>query len=310
MEVKSTETHQVNNNERKDKSKVYFFVIAITALLLTNVYFYVKFKSSGEKLYTVALQKEELQREIDRAEAELDNMKNMNSEDFPVELLQDEKEARRSITDLRLQLDNVNITDIQIQEAKRLIQRLKTRVTVIKEESSELRLQNEMLRKENISLNSKVEEKSSEVKELQADNSDLHKKVVSASSIKVSNILINGVELNRKNIYEVETKAKRVDKLQVKFSIADNPLAQGGPKDIFVRVIDPQGNLIGEGSNVFYIQGGNKLQYTFKENINFTNKGEEYEFLWSDGNKFKKGAYTVLLYSDSAIMGRSSVVFK
>lgn len=310
MEVKSTPTQEVNTNNQKDKSKIYFFIMAITALLLTNVYFYVKFKSSGEKLYTVALQKEELQREIDRAEAELDNIKNMNSEDFPVELLQDEKEVRQSISDLRIQLDDINISDKQIQDTKRLIQQLKTRVTVIKEESSELRLQNEMLRRENESLATKVQEKSTEVQQLQANNSDLNRKVASASSIKVSNILINGVERNRKDVYEVETKAKRVDKLQIKFSIADNALAQNGPKAVFFRVIDPQGNLIADSANVFYIQGGNKLQYTFKEDINFTNKGEEYEFLWNDKDKFKKGAYTILLYSDGSIMGRSSVVLK
>ena len=47
-----------------------------------------------------------------------------------------------------------------------------------------------------------------------------------------------------------------------------------------------------------------------EQNINFTNNGEEYQLLWSDNHKFKKGAYTVLLYADNAIMGRSSVVLK
>lgn len=309
MEIRSTPMQQLNSERKKDKSKLYFFIIAITALLFTNVYFFVKFKSSGEKLYTVALQKEELQREIDRAEAELDNIKNANLLEFSSNLTKDEESARNIISDLRLQLDNVNISEKELQNAKSLIQRLKTNVMSIKEHTSELHLQNEILKKENEVLNTKVEQKSKEVKELQDDNQDLNRKVTSASSIKVSNILVNAVEKNRKGEYEVETKAKHTDKLQIKFTIVDNILSKTGKKDLFVRVIDPLGNLIADSSNIFLVNDGTKLQYTFKEQINFTNNGEEYEFLWNDDN-FKKGAYTILLYADGSIMGRSSIVLK
>lgn len=310
MEIRSTSTQYVNSESKKDKSKLYFFVIAISALLFTNGYFFVKFKSSGEKLYTVTLQKEELQREIDRVEAELDNIKNANLVEFSSDLIEDEESARSIIADLRLQLDNVDISEKQLSEAKGLIHRLKSRVMTIKDDTNELRFQNEILRKENEVLNTKVEEKSFEVTELQAYNKDLNRKVSTASSIKVSNILVNGVEKNRKGNYEIETKAKRADKIQIKFSIADNELSKIGHKDIYVRVIDPMGNLIADNSNIFLVHDGTKLQYTFKEKIDFTNNGEEYEFLWSDVEKFKKGAYTILLYADSSIMGRSSIVLK
>lgn len=308
MEVKGRTTQQ--DNSKKNRSKFYFFVIAVAALLFTNVYFYIKFKSSGEKLYTIALQKEELQREIDRAEAELDNIRIFNADSFPIELVKDEVSIRRTITDLRMQLDDTNINDQQIEHVKDLIQRMKNRITVIKEESNDLRLQNELLKRENELLNSKVEEKNTEVKALKEDNIDLNQKVSTASSVKVSNIAVNGVEKNRRGLYENETRAKRVDELQIRFNIADNVLAPTGKKEVYIRIIDPQGNLIADSSNLFYAQGGTKLQYTFKETISFTNKGEEYEFYWKDNNKFKKGAYTVLLYADESIMGRSSVVLK
>ena len=200
MEIRGTSTQDMSSNNKRDKSKIYFFLIAISALLLTNVYFFVKFKSSGEKLYTVTLQKEELQREVDRAEAELDNLKSSYSEDFPVLFIEDELAVRETIKDLRFQLDDVNINDQQIQTAKSVIQRLKNRVMEIKDETVELRLQNEILRKENEKLNSKVEEKSYEVQALQSDNLDLNKKVSTASSIKVSSIMMNGVEKNIKDM--------------------------------------------------------------------------------------------------------------
>ncbi len=314
MEVKSTveETNTQQENITKPKqvnSKIYFFVIAIVALLMTNVYFYVKYKSSGEKLYTVALQKENLQIEVDRIEAELDILNNTAIEDLPADIKNDEAAAREIINDLRIALENSEITEDQLENARNQITQLKQNVNNIKSNVDELRIQNELLKKENEALSAVIDEKNNQVQKLKEDNSQLNSKIGVASSIKVSNIHVNGIERNRKGEISLETKAKRVEDLQIKFTLADNPLARQGNKDIFVRVIDPQGNLITTNNNVFQVNG-DKLQYTFKEVISFTNKGEEYELYWRDSDKFKKGAYTVLLYADESIMGRSSLVLK
>src|SRR5690606_22097105 len=53
---------------RKDNSRIYFFVIAIVALLATNVYFYVKYKTSDERVAVLSDEKSRLEAEIDRQE--------------------------------------------------------------------------------------------------------------------------------------------------------------------------------------------------------------------------------------------------
>lgn len=309
MEVKSAGQDSEVVEKRKDSSKVYFFIIAIASLLLTNVYFYVKFKSSGEKLYTVTLEKESLQIEIDRIEAELDNFKNQVAT-MPDKMLASENEARKIIADLRKSLDNSSITEEQLDQARKQILQLKSNVGYLKDEIVELKMQNDLLEKENQLLSTQVKTGTQYLEEMAIKNRDLNDKVNVASSIKVSNIQVNGVEIKRKGNREIETRAKRVEELQIKFTIADNPLAKIENKEIFFRVIDPQGNLIAHASNVFYVHG-DVLQFSFKESIQFTNRGEEYQFSWKDTNQdFKKGAYTVLLYAEDAIMGRSSIVLK
>jgi len=306
-EVINKSENEIKTN--KDRSKIYFFMVAIIALLATNVYFYVKYKSSGEKLYTLTLQKEKLQIEIDRIEAELDNIDRQNIQDLPAEVVQQQQNARQIIADLRSALEENNVSDRQIQIANTQVETLKNNVSKLLNEVNDLKIQNEMLKRENVELQGTVREKITTVEKLTNDNSALNEKVMIASSLKVSNIVINGVEQKKNGNLEIETRAKRADKLQIKFTIVDNPLAKKGRKEIYARVIDPQGNLIAASNDVFYVHG-DKLQYTFKENINFTNNGEEYQLLWSDNHKLKKGAYTVLLYADNAIMGRSSVVLK
>lgn len=278
-------------------------------MLATNIYFYVKFRSSGEKVYTLTVQKESLQIEIDRIEAELDNL---NEENVALSeaMKRSELQARKIIADLRKELEANVLTTEQLNQARKIVASLKVDVSGLKTDIADLKAKNEMLKKENEILNSKVSEGESKISGLTAHNSDLKEKVTTASAVKVSNITINGLQEKRKGRVEVETRAKRVDKLEINFTIADNTLAKTGAKEIFVRIINPQGNLIAQSNDIFYVHG-EKLQYTFKESINFTNNGEEYKFLWQEeGKDFAKGAYTILLYADNAIMGRSSVILK
>ena len=173
-----------------------------------------------------------------------------------------------------------------------------------------MRIKNQLLAETNSQLNEKVKENEAKAATLVTDNNVLTDKIAKASSIKVSNVHIVGIEEKRNGSLENENKARRIDKLQINFTIADNPLASIGKKNIFVRVINPKGNLIANSEDLFLVHG-EKLQYTFKESINFNNNGQEYQFIWTDdAHKFQKGAYTVLLYADDAIMGRSSVVLK
>lgn len=293
----------------KVNNKAYFFILAIAALLATNVYFYIKFKSSGEKLYTVTLQRENLQEEIDRIEAELDYIKNQGIE-YSVDYQTIENSVRTTIENLREHLEQSDLSEEELFAAKTQVAQLKDDVSSFKDEVTALRIRNELLVQEKAELNQQLNRTQEEVDKLQASQHVLNDKVSKASSIKVSNVHINGVEVKRNGTTDFNVRAKRVDRLQISFTIADNPVAEVGPKEVYVRVINPNGNLIANAEDIFYVHG-EKLQYTFKENINFTNNGEEYQFLWhGDGQGFRKGAYTILLYADNAIMGRSSIVLK
>ncbi|MFD1769387.1 hypothetical protein [Sphingobacterium suaedae] len=293
---------------KRNNSKVYFFIIAIAALLATNIYFYVKYRSSGEKLYTMAIQKQDLQIEIDRIEAELDNLVALKSSDVDASLEASEERAREAISGLRMKLENQTVTEADILAAKKEVAQLKGDVSVLRTSLNELKMRNELLQRENMDLSDQVSTTGKKIDALSQENNNLKDKVIAASALKVSNIQVNGISVSKKGSIETETRARRVDQLQILFSIADNTLAKGGNKEVFIRVIDPSGNLFGDANNIFYVHG-EKLQYTFKDVINFTNNGEEYQFLWPL-DKFKKGAYTVLLYNDNAIMGRAGVVLK
>src|SRR5690606_10030151 len=100
----------------KDNSRIYFFVIAIVALLATNVYFYVKYKTSDERVAVLSDDKSRLEAEIDRQETTL----NQFTDDETIlseSLKKDQDNARLLITNLRARLTANTLTRSAVEEA-------------------------------------------------------------------------------------------------------------------------------------------------------------------------------------------------
>ncbi|SKB50279.1 hypothetical protein SAMN05660226_01717 [Parapedobacter luteus] len=293
---------------RKDSTKIYFFVVAILALLATNVYFYIKYKNTGDRVYELTDERISMQAEIDRIEAELDRLTDENLT-LSTSLKAAQDSVRTTIAALRNQLTQNNLTREQLVSAQHEINQLKQQVSKYVTEVENLRVQNEQLRSERDELKQEISSSSDRVAALEEENTDLTDKVRLASTLKVSNISINGVRERSNNKQSVETRARRIDKFQIHFTIADNPLAQVGMHDVYLRVIDPNGNLRTTDNGLFEVDG-NQIQYTYKTAINFVNDGADYVIEWTDTKGFQKGTYTILLYADNTVMGQSSVVLK
>ncbi|MFC7525777.1 hypothetical protein ACFQRK_17565 [Parapedobacter sp. GCM10030251] len=293
---------------RKDSTKIYFFMAAIVALLATNVYFYVKYKNTGDQVYELTGEKVNMRAEIDRIEAEMNRLTKVNVE-LNATLKEAQDSVRTVIASLRHQLEQNNLTREELAEARREINQLKLQVSQYEGEVEQLRNQNDRLRSERDELKREVSSSSDRVVALEELNTDLTDKVKLASALKLSDIVVNGVRERNDDKESIETRARRADRLKITFTIADNPLAEKGVHDVYLRVIDPNGNLRTADYGLFEVNG-NPIQYTYKTAIEFVNDGASYTIDWKDTRAFQKGTYTILLYADNAMMGQGSIVLK
>lgn len=307
MQEKGNES--VREESRKDSTKIYFFVVAIAALLATNVYFYVKYKSTDDKVYELTEEKVSMEAEIDRIEAELDGLTG-DHVSLNAALKDAQDSVRSTIATLRSELAKSNLTREQLGKAQQEINQLKQHVSSYVSEVERLRSRNAQLVSERDELQQEVSTSSDRVAELEAHHSDLIDKVKLASAVKVSSISVNGVRQRSNDRESMEARARRVDHFQIDFTLVDNPLAEIGDHDVYMRVIDPNGNLRTTDDYGLFEVGGKQIQYTYKTTIGFKNDGAVYTIDWADSRGFQKGTYTILLYADSAVMGQSSVVLK
>jgi FtsZ-binding cell division protein ZapB len=301
------ESSKVENT--KTPSKIYFFVIAIAALLATNAYYAIRYKNLGKEVQIIQSEKSQLELEVDRIEAELNRVTSENL-DLAATFETEYKAAQELIESLRTQLSQSPVIDqSDLLRTQQEIRRLRALVQKYSQELAALREENAALSNERNDLKASVESINSEVKQLQQENSGLENQIRMASDLKVSVIHVNAFRERGAGRLSPEDRARRVDRLEIGFNLANNPLAQPGDHPVYVRITEPTGNLITNG-DVFRVNN-EELQYTEAESINFKNDGELYTLSWAPADyDFQKGTYTVILYSDKSIMGRSTVHLK
>lgn len=294
---------------QRDSTKIYFFVVAIVALLATNIYFYVQYKSTNEEMNEITHEKISLQAEVDRIEIELNRLDAENLRLSGV-IKSNRDSAHRVIADLRDRLNAQTITQEEIDEARQQIDELRAEVYRYAGEVEVLRRENTALLAEQGRLQQTISHAESRADSLEEENFVMAEQLRVASALKVSNMSVVGIRERSREREEPENRTRRVDRFDINFTIADNPLAPHEMVDIYVRIIDPNGNLRTPEGSGFFQSGTNRLQYTYKTAIEFSNDGKLYSLDWRDSQPFQKGTYTVLLYSDQGPLGRSSIVLR
>jgi hypothetical protein len=295
---------------RKNSAKIYFFFIAITLLIATNLYYVLEYKSLGKKVELLSSEKYQLQAEVDRIEAELDRI----TQDNPIisqSLMGNQVEARAQIANLRFRLTSGEVTSQEIEVVRFEIQNLRYLVDEYNVNIEKLKKENLKLTSERDKLKISVSSANKQLSQLTEENTELQGKVETASGLKISGININALQLRSRERERIETRAKKVDVLRIDFDLVENPLAKKGAHEVFLRIIDPSGNLLTIDNGTFEANGRN-MQYTFKTSINFSNDGKKYSIDWqpTETLNFQKGVYTVVLYADAFTMGRGSITLK
>jgi len=294
---------------RKDSNKIYFLVAVILALLGTNTYLFFKDKKANDRIVTISDEKTRMQTEIDKIEAELD-IATSNNLKLSDQMLKEQTIAREKIDELRSALKQGQLTQGQLAKAQEEIKQLKYFVSKYATEIDELKKQNQDLTSERNDLLSTVDSVRTKANELEKQNEELNTKVQAAAAIKSANVSIAAFNIRNSGKESMVTRANTTDKLKVNFSLVNNSLAQKGLHTIFLRVIDPSGNLVIANNGGLFVSDDEELQYSYKTAIEFANDGRNYTIDWTDGRSYQKGLYTIILYADGYIMGKGSVTLR
>lgn len=295
-------------NNKVDRNKVYFLIIVIIALLGINGYLYFKDKQQANRFVTINTEKDRLKLEVEKIEVELDrvNLLNITLND---RLIDEQKLARDKIAELKLALKKGELTQLELDEAHRQINTLRDFVKNYNNQIAILEQENSYLKTERDSLKTSINEYNQQTENLRRENKTLNRKVKAGSALKTSAIEVSAFRVKDNGKTALVTKASSTNKLTINFSIAPNELAEKTYHKIFLRIIDPAGNLIADENNMFE-SGGQQMQYSKAIEISYNNDDTKYKIDWINPRTFIKGTYGVFLYADGFLMGKSEIELK
>ncbi len=301
--------NQTGQTPKKNSNVIYFLIVVVLALLGTDVYLYLQKNKSDTKIVYQNDEKTRLQTELDSLEAQIEQV-NTSKVKMSTEMQAKNDSLKSKIKVLRGELAKGKLTVAELAKAQEDVKQLRYFVTKYTADIDELKKQNASLTTERDTLKTNLTTATKKDSALTKQNADLGTKVKVGSAIKLAtaNVVAYKIKSSGK---EVDVKrASPAKKIKINFTVASNDIADKGMHDIFIRIIDPTGNLITETDSGSFNADGQDLQFTYKTSIDFKNDGSPYTIDWVNPSAFQKGEYTVLLYADGYTMGKTSFMLK
>ncbi|MBD5201917.1 MAG: hypothetical protein HDR83_06640 [Bacteroides sp.] len=181
----------------------------------------------------------------------------------------------------------------RIQELQNEIGTLKGLLRHYIAQIDSLNKENGALRQENDEVRARNRELSSKVADVQQRNETLTERMTLAEKLNVTGLSITGLKKNGKTEKNI-TKAKQ---LMVTFTIPQNNSTPVGSKTIYLRIVNPEGQLLGGGMSFDF--EGRSIPATARKTIEYA--GDEIPgvtIYWDVNTTLNPGDYTVELFTD------------
>ncbi|WP_184543918.1 hypothetical protein [Mucilaginibacter sp. FT3.2] len=295
---------------KKNSNVIYFLIVVVLALLVTDVYLYLQKNKSDVRIVTQQDEQTHLKADLDSLEAQVEQV-NAGKAKMSAELIAKNDSLKEKIKVLRVQLAKGKLTKAELVKASEDVKQLRYFVTKYTADIEELHKQNASLATERDTLKHSLVTAGKKADTLTKQNQDLDAKVKVAQALKLATSDIVAYKIKGSGKEVDVTRASPAKKIKINFTVASNTLAVKALHDIYVRIIDPTGNLITAPDGGTFTADNADLQYTYKTSIDFKDDGSQYTIDWVNPSlPFVKGTYTVLLYADGGTMGKTSFMLK
>ncbi len=307
---KPSEAHEQNYQPKSNQNRTMLWIIIglAVAIVCLGVWFIIASTSQQTQLEEASAVKD--QADLDMAQQALQEDYDALNNEFAIfensrqMMLDDSVKAAltQKYETARLQIEKLN-QELKNQKSKSAaeIKKLKDEISTLRnllrhyvEEINRLNQENQALRNENAEIKDKNQQLTSRVQETTRRNEVLSERMTLAEKLNVTGL--NLMPLNKKG--KQEKKVQKARQLKVTFTIPQNNSTPVGEKAIYLRIVSPSGQLLGNGGS-FSFEGAT-LQATAKKVVEYA--GEEIggvTIYWDVDTALTPGSYTVELFADN-----------
>jgi len=150
---------------------------------------------------------------------------------------------------------------------------------------------------------------------LEKEKEQLSDKIGEASVLEAYNVRANGIYVKRSGNQVTTDKARRVNKIEVCFTLSKNVVLSPGLKDVYVRIARPDNKILSPGiaEDFVFNYKGEQIQYTIFEQVNYDNDAIDLCLVWEkkyEDINMLEGKYDVIVFADAQEIGTSSFILE
>jgi len=187
----------------------------------------------------------------------------------------------------------------RINELKNELASVRKVLTYYISQVDSLNKENTVLRTENVEVTRKYQEASERVDTLSQRNERLREKVTRAAQLETRNIV---VELQSRTGKKT-TKVNRADIIKFSFVVSKNITASVGDKIVYIRIVNPNGEVLFTRSSDSFPYENSNIVYSAKKHFEYTGQETPQTVYWTINETLLKGSYRVDIFIDSHLTG-------
>ncbi|GHV59781.1 hypothetical protein FACS1894182_14390 [Bacteroidia bacterium] len=288
----------------KNKQTIWIILVVILSLAIAGAIFYI-IRQNGQMqdfIQQSEFNKEELEDEYNQLSIQYEGYKlQINNDSLVAQLETEQLKVQR----LQEELRTVKATDARrINELKKELETLRTIMRGYVIQIDSLDRLNKQLAQENRNVQEKYHAATQSVSQLTQEKEQLIETVQIAAKLDASNISARGITDKNKET----DKIKKMDQLEIRFTINKNITAQPGEKTIYVRIQKPDDDVLVKNPGNVFTYENKKINYSAKRTIEYAGEEMPLSIYWKIEEYLLPGAYRVDIFADGNLIGRK--VFK
>ncbi|HSY61931.1 MAG TPA: hypothetical protein VK796_08655 [Cytophaga sp.] len=153
-----------------------------------------------------------------------------------------------------------------------------------------------------------IVQKDQAISSLEEEKGALAQKVAVASVLKAENIKVISISSKGKEKIGEAYKGKSLGQIKILFTVAENKIAPKNTKELFIRIVEPDGATITGSSNGEFKYGTQTLFYTTKTSILYNGLLSPVAISYTKEGAWKVGKQTIEVYCEGSLIGSGSFI--
>ncbi len=294
-----------SNNQEKSKAVVFLsiliVVLAIVLLVVGWMYYQKNIDSENIQIQLTA-EKDSISKNLKGLMADYKTLETTN--DTINQKLQSEQDRVKKLYS-QIQSER-NISYSKIKEYQRELGTLRTIMKDLLHDVDSLNAVNQKLIVENVKIKEEATTAKKTVKELEQKTEELNSQVEKGSIIKARSVVAMAVSRKGNEV----TRARKVEKLRVCFTLSENAIAKAGVRDAYIRIIGPDQFVLAKAETDLFDFQGEKIVYSAKREVDYQNKDIDLCIFYDNKGELVAGKYQATVYLDGNLVGSGEFMLK